>query len=156
VSRVGLPGWARRLAGSVLVGLAQGAAYYVVIVYLIPYLYASLAEGLGAPAGALQPPSRALVGLGLMLVGISVAARALRGNVASPLLSGLAVLLSYAITVYLMGGGTVRVEGLRVGDATVDASLDLDPLLAVAFVFYVIPGILIPLAEHFYAKAEEP
>jgi hypothetical protein len=144
----------RRLALSLTVGAVEGVAYYIVLVEVTPRLLDYLEASLGAPSPALQS-SRSLVLAGFMFIGLAVAARSLQGHIAGALISSLTSLLSFIFLAYLMHGGVVSIEGYRSGNVVMSASLDLTPLLIVVFLFYTIPGMILPVVDHFFRAAEE-
>ena len=142
-----------RSVRAVAVGVIEGIIYYVSLVEITPRLLSSLQSSMGASALSL-PGHQSLVLVGFFFIGLAVASRILEGHIAGAMISSLAGLLSFIFIAYLMNGGIIRVENVEYAGGTMNASLDLRPLLGVMFLFYTIPGMLLPLIDHYYRLAE--
>jgi len=151
-------GWKKivdRIVTAILLGLLD--VIYIVIVFLIvlPYL---LANALGPYAQHVLPegtPGYWWVSIGI-LIGLSTAARALKGTIYSPVLRGAASLYAFFLFLsYLEGKTVVTVSGIDVGGATMSFSLDLTPLIFAATVFLLLPSIVSPLLNFFLSELPE-
>jgi len=144
-----------RIVTAILLGILD--VIYIIIVFLIilPYL---LANALGPYAQHVLPeetPDYWWISIGI-LIGLSTAARALKGTVYSPVLRGAASLYAFLLFLsYLEGKTVVTVSGINVGGATMSFSLDLTPLIFAATVFLLLPSIVSPLLNFFLSELPE-
>jgi len=144
-----------RIVTAILLGILD--VIYIVIVFLIvlPYL---LANALGPYAQHALPegtPDYWWISIGI-LIGLTTAARALKGTIYSPVLRGAASLYAFFLFLsYLEGKTVVTVSGIDVGGATMSFSLDLTPLIFAATVFLLLPSIVSPLLNFFLEELPE-
>lgn len=149
-----------RLARSLAAGVVKGVAYYLLVVYVSPllsyYLYtAALAPLAGGAAGApvaLPLPRKAFLAAGFLFLGLSVAASALAGTLAEPLIRALSAVLGFAFLLLILWGGVLRAQ-TSFEDTSLSITLDLRPLAVTYFVFVTIPSVILPLVWYLVGKA---
>ena len=145
-----------RIATAYVQGVADVIYIVVLFLILLPYM---VKQSLGPyaehalPQGGLPEYWWFSVGI---LVGLSSAARALRGTIYSPVFRGAASLFAFILFLAFMDGRTtVSVEGVDLGQATMSFSLDLSPLIFAAAVFLLLPSIVSPLLQFFLTELVE-
>ena len=89
----------------------------------------------------------------LLFIGLSLAATALKGTIYSPLIGALESILGFAVILYFMNGGIIEASLNYGGPVTV--MLDISPILWEIFLFFTIPGVVLPFVEYFMEMREE-
>jgi len=147
--------WARRLARALLFGVLEALLLALIYLYLFPMLAAyALGPYLGGAALAFDGDVYiAFIGV---LVGLSTAARALEGTVFQPILQAASNFFAFLVfSYYIAYSGTVRVDGIRVGPATVaTVELDLRPMALAAAVFILAPSVVNTFVSYFFRAGD--
>jgi len=153
-----LMGWKSildRIATAFLHGVID--VVYIVVMFLI-VLPSLITSALGPYAEEALPggtPDYWWVSIGI-LVGLSSAARALKGTIYSPVLRGAASLFAFFLFLsYLEGRTTISVSGISVGEASMSFSIDITPLIFAATVFILLPSIVAPLLNFLMIEVPE-
>ncbi len=88
----------------------------------------------------------------LLFIGLSLAATAMKGTIYSPLIGALESILGFEIILYFMNGGIIEASLNYGGPITV--MLDISPILWEIFLFFTIPGVILPFVEYFVRREE--
>ncbi len=141
--------WKERLMDVLAEGVLWGIYYWLLFAVVIPLLISRLLGGLAAEE--LVPETGELTGLVFLFMGLSLASTALKGTIYSPLIGALESILGFAVVVYLLDGGVVSVSLNYAGPVSV--TLDLSPILMEVFLFFTLPGVVLPFVEYFLRKS---
>ena len=141
--------WKERLMDVLAEGVLWGIYYWLLFAVVIPLLISRLLGGLAAEE--LVPETGELTGLVFLFMGLSLASTALKGTIYSPLIGALESILGFAVVVYLLDGGVVSVSLNYAGPVSV--TLDLSPILMEVFLFFTLPGVVLPFVEYFMKEA---
>ena len=142
--------WRERLADILVKGVLWGAYYWLLFAVIIPLLVNRLLGGIAS--GVIVPETGELTGLIFLFMGLSLAATALRGTIYSPLIGALESILGFAVVVYFLDGGVVSVS-LDYG-GPISVTLDLSPILMEVFLFFTLPGVVLPFVEYFLRRSD--
>ena len=141
--------WKERLMDVLAEGVLWGIYYWLLFAVVIPLLISRLLGGLAAEE--LVPETGELTGLVFLFMGLSLASTALKGTIYSPLIGALESILGFAVVVYLLDGGVVSVSLNYAGPVSV--TLDLSPILMEVFLFFTLPGVVLPFVDYFLRKS---
>ncbi len=141
--------WKERLMDVLAEGVLWGIYYWLLFAVVIPLLISRLLGRLAAEE--LVPETGELTGLVFLFMGLSLASTALKGTIYSPLIGALESILGFAVVVYLLDGGVVSVSLNYAGPVSV--TLDLSPILMEVFLFFTLPGVVLPFVEYFLRKS---
>ncbi len=141
--------WKERLIDVLAEGVLWGIYYWLLFAVVIPLLVSRLLGGLAAEE--FVPETGELTGLVFLFMGLSLASTALKGTIYSPLIGALESILGFAVVVYLLDGGVVSVSLDYAGPVSV--TLDLSPILMEVFLFFTLPGVVLPFVDYFLRKS---
>ncbi|MDK2384524.1 MAG: hypothetical protein QI199_06940 [Candidatus Korarchaeota archaeon] len=141
--------WKERLTDVLAEGILWGVYYWLLFAVIIPLLVNRLLGGIVSEV--IVPETGELTGLIFLFMGLSLAAAALRGTIYSPLIGALESILGFAVVVYFLDGGVVSVS-LDYG-GPISVTLDLSPILMEVFLFFTLPGVVLPFVEYFIKRS---
>ncbi len=141
--------WKERLTDVLAEGILWGVYYWLLFAVIIPLLVNRLLGGIASEV--IVPETGELTGLVFLFMGLSLAATALRGAIYSPLIGALESILGFAVVVYFLDGGVVSVS-LDYG-GPISVTLDLSPILMEVFLFFTLPGVVLPFVEYFLKRS---
>ncbi len=141
--------WKERLTDVLAEGILWGVYYWLLFAVIIPLLVNRLLGGIASEV--IVPETGELTGLVFLFMGLSLAATALRGTIYSPLIGALESILGFAVVVYFLDGGVVSVS-LDYG-GPISVTLDLSPILMEVFLFFTLPGVVLPFVEYFLKRS---
>jgi len=145
---------AGRIAKAVAYG-AVGMLFYVLMyLYLLPRAIAGLTGDLGSGIAEAASNRDVLLTFAVFFLGLSAAARALRGSIYQPLLHAISSLVGFFVLLYFTNGGVLE-STIGSSGGTMRVMLDISPVLYVVFFFMTVPGIIIPFIEYFLRFGEE-
>ncbi len=141
--------WEERIMDVLVDGILWGIYYWLLFAVVIPLLVNRLLGGIASEV--IVPETGELTGLIFLFMGLSLAATALRGTIYSPLIGALESILGFAVVVYLLDGGIVSVS-LNYG-GPISVTLDLSPILMEIFLFFTLPGVVLPFVDYFMGRS---
>jgi len=141
--------WKERLKDVLAEGILWGVYYWLLFAVIIPLLVNRLLGGIASEV--IVPETGELTGLIFLFMGLSLTATALRGTIYSPLIGALESILGFAVVVYFLDGGIVSVS-LDYG-GPISVTLDLSPILMEVFLFFTLPGVVLPFVEYFLKRS---
>ncbi len=139
-----------RLLNVLVEGLLWGLYYWLLFAIVLPKLVNRFLGGLVEAEAA---PGGEFMGLVFLFFGLSLAATALKGTLYAPLVKALESILGFAIVAYFLNGGVVSATINYGGQVTV--VLDLSPILYEIFLFFTVPGVVLPFVEYFLQERSE-
>ena len=148
--------WIWRTAKSLILGSIEAAVLIAVFYYgslfLLDRLLASLPE---VPVGIEQVigEARGFIVIGIAIFLLNITSRILSGTIYSPIFRSASILLALIISIVVLNGGFLSVEGIPVGGSTVNISLDLSPILFIITVFLTLPMIVMYFIDYFIESA---
>jgi len=141
--------WKERLTDVLAEGILWGVYYWLLFAVIIPLMVNRLLGEIASEV--IVPETGELTGLIFLFMGLSLAATALRGTIYSPLIGALESILGFAVVVYFLDGGIVSVS-LDYG-GPISVTLDLSPILMEVFLFFTLPGVVLPFVEYFLKRS---
>ncbi len=141
--------WRNRVLGALREGILWGLYYWLLFAIVIPRLVDTFLGGLVSETTS--PSEGELTWLIFLFLGLSIAADALRGTIYSPLIGALESILGFAVVVHFLNGGAISVS-LNLG-GPISVTLDLSPVLMEIFLFFTLPGVVLPFVEYFMKEA---
>lgn len=149
--------WVKRFAAATVTGVIDLAVLLLVFYFALPSLIAtpSLAAGELEYSELLAGVEG---GVGIIIAAmylLNIAARGLSDTLLSPIFRSSALILGFMITLAYVGSGTISITQ-NIGDATVEASIDISPLIATILGFIVLPGILLHFITYLVGKSSRP
>ncbi len=143
--------WKKRILDVALGGILWGLYYWLLFTLLIPILVDKFLGGL--PQIKLMQTEGNLTIIMLLFIGLSLAATALKGTIYSPLIRALESILGFEVVLYFMDGGVIRAS-LDYGGPII-IMLDISPILWEIFLFFTVPGVILPFVEYFTGREEK-
>lgn len=134
-----------RLLDVLVEGILWSLYYWLLFAILLPWLISRFMGGLIEGIEAISISN--LAGMIAVFVLLSLAATALKGTIYAPLINALESVLGFAIIVYLLNGGIISAS-LNYG-GPVTATLDISPILMEIFLFFTVPGVVLPFIDYF-------
>ncbi len=142
--------WKKRIVDVAVEGILWGLYYWLLFALLIPLVIDRFLGGL--PQVQVTQSGGNLLIIVLLFIGLSLAATALKGTIYSPLIGALESILGFAIILYFMNGGVITASLNYGGPVTV--TLDISPILWEIFLFFTMPGAILPFVEYFMRAKE--
>jgi len=134
-----------RLLDVLVEGILWSLYYWLLFAILLPWLISRFMGGLIGGIEAISISN--LAGMIAVFVLLSLAATALKGTIYAPLINALESVLGFAIIVYLLNGGIISASLNYGGPVTV--TLDISPILMEIFLFFTVPGVVLPFIDYF-------
>lgn len=148
----------KTIAGKIIGAIAHGAIgmifYVLLYLYILPKAITGLAGDLASQVAEAATNTEVLLTFAVFFLGLSTAARALRGSIYQPLLHAISSLVGFFVLLYFTNGGVLD-STIQSGEGMMHIMLDLSPVLYVVFFFMTVPGIVIPFIEYFLRFGEE-
>ncbi|MCE4603527.1 MAG: hypothetical protein F7B20_01000 [Aeropyrum sp.] len=128
--------WIARFARAIVLGAIDMLIIVAIFYYALPQIISGPQELAGATVER--------EGAGVVIVSIyllSIAARALRGTVLSPVFRSSALVMGLLLTLSLVGSGVIQIEQ-ELGQAYARISLDISPIVGLILGFIIAPSIV--------------
>ncbi len=134
-----------RLLDVLIEGILWSLYYWLLFAILLPWIVSRFMRGLIDGIKAI--PISNLTGIIVVFVLLSLAATALKGTIYAPLINALESILGFAVVIYLLNGGIISASLSYGGPVTV--TLDISPILMEIFLFFTVPGVVLPFIDYF-------
>jgi hypothetical protein len=138
----------KELVKEAIKGIIDGILVIILYLYLLPYALGKIYEALGY-SWALPTRSGTFILLTIIIAGLTITARLVKGTIFNPTLRSTANLFGILFVLYIMGNGVITVSGVDAGDFTADITFDMSPIVVVIMFFFAIPGVIIPFIDYF-------